>query len=761
MFRIKDALNYHAEGRAGKIEVIPTKPCQTQRDLSLAYTPGVAEPCRRIAERKQDVYKYTAKGNLVAVVTNGTAVLGLGDIGPEAAKPVMEGKGVLFKQFADIDVFDIELQADTVEEMVNAIAAMAPTFGGINLEDIRSPECFEVEEILRERLDIPVFHDDQHGTAIIAGAALLNAAEQQGKELADLKTVVSGAGAAAIACVKFMIQLGLTKENIVMCDSVGVLKPGRERMTPVKEPWGRDDVEASTVGEALAGADFFLGLSVPGVCTAEDLQSMAERPIIFILANPDPEIPYAVAREARPDAVIATGRSDHPNQVNNVLGFPYIFRGALDCQATEVSEAMKLAAAHALANLAREEVPDSVSEAYGVDAIKFGPEYIIPKPFDPRVLFWVAPDVAQAAVDEGIARIESFDKDQYREALRRRVSATHAVLSTEYAKARRYCPVMTFVEGEEARMIHAAVIARDEGICKPRLLGRSKDINGFALEHNLDLEGIEIVEPWTDERQPQYIENWFHKSCRKGATRNSAEQLAKRRRGFGLLQLECGDTDSLICGISDGWASYMRPALDVVGVAPGVRRAAGMYMVVLPNSVKFICDATVNIDPDDKTLAETAVLAADMVRSMDIEPRVAMLSYANFGAVQHESARKVKRAVEIVREQRPDIEIDGEMQVDTALSRKVREQFYPFTELSDDANILVMPNLAAANITYKLVQQLSNAEVVGPILLGMDHAVTIMQRGASVAEIVNMAAITAVQYGIKSRRHGRVTLPPR
>ncbi|MEE2836201.1 MAG: NADP-dependent malic enzyme [Myxococcota bacterium] len=760
MFRIKDALNYHADGRPGKIEVTPSKPCQTQRDLSLAYTPGVAEPCRRIAERTQDVYKYTAKGNLVAVVTNGTAVLGLGDIGPEASKPVMEGKGVLFKQFADIDVFDIELKADTVDEMVNAIVAMAPTFGGINLEDIRSPECFEVEEILRERLDIPVFHDDQHGTAIIAGAALLNAAHLQGKELSELKTVVSGAGAAAIACVKFMIELGLRAENIIMCDSKGVLKPGRERMTAVKEPWARD-VAASTVGEALEGADFFLGLSVPGVCTAQDLKTMAERPIIFVLANPDPEVPYAEVVAACPDAVIATGRSDHPNQVNNVLGFPYIFRGALDCQATGVSEAMKLAAARALAHLAREEVPDSVSEAYGVDAIKFGANYIIPKPFDPRVLFWVAPDVAQAAVDEGIARVDGFEKDQYREALRRRVSPTHAVLSTEYAKARRYCPTMTFVEGEEGRMIHAAVIARDEGICQPRLLGRSKDIKSYADEHNLDLDGIEIVEPWTDDRQVQYIENWFQKSCRRGATRNSAEQLAKRRRGFGMLQLECGDTDALICGISDAWANYMRPALEVVGVAPGVRRAAGMYMLVMPNTVKFICDATVNIDPDDRTLAEIAILASDMVRSMDIEPRVAMLSYANFGAVKDESSRKIQRAVQLVREQRPDLEIDGEMQVDTALSQKVREQFYPFTELSDDANVLVMPNLAAANITYKILQQLSNAEVVGPILLGMDHALTIMQRGASVAEIVNMTAITAVQYGTKSRRHGRVTLPPR
>jgi malate dehydrogenase (oxaloacetate-decarboxylating)(NADP+) len=760
MVRPKDALIYHSEGRPGKIEVIPSKPCQTQRDLSLAYTPGVAEPCRRIAERTQDVYKYTAKGNLVAVVTNGTAVLGLGDIGPHAAKPVMEGKAVLFKQFADIDVFDIELQADTVKEMVDTIVAMAPTFGGINLEDIRSPECFEVEEILRERLDIPVFHDDQHGTAIISGAALLNAASLQGKELCDIKAVISGAGAAAIACVKFMIDLGLRPEHIIMCDSKGVLKPGRERMTPVKEPWGRD-VEATTVAEALVGADFFLGLSVPGVCSADDLKKMADKPIIFILANPDPEVPYAEARDARPDAIIATGRSDYPNQVNNVLGFPYIFRGALDSEATSVSEGMKLAAAQSLANLAREEVPDSVAEAYGVDAISFGSEYIIPKPFDPRVLFWVAPDVAQAAVDDGVARVGSFDKDTYREELRRRVSATHAVLSTEYAKARRYCPRMTFVEGEESRMIHAAVIARDEGLCKPRLLGRSKDILGFAEEHNLDLEGIEIAEPWTSERQSEYIENWFQRSCRRGATRNSAEQLAKRRRGFGMLQLEAGDTDALICGISDAWASYMSPALDVVGVAPGVRRAAGMYMLVMPNSVKFIADATVNIDPDAETLAETAILAADMVRSMDIEPRVAMLSYANFGAVRHPTARKVRDAVGIVREQRPDIEIDGEMQVDTALSSKVREQFYPFTELSDDANILIMPNLSAANIAYKLVQQLSNAEVVGPILLGMDHAVTIMQRGASVSEIVNMVAISAVQYGTKSRRKGRLTLPPR
>jgi malate dehydrogenase (oxaloacetate-decarboxylating)(NADP+) len=488
---------------------------------------------------------------------------------------------------------------------------------------------------------------------------------------------------------------------------------------------------------------------------------MADKPIIFILANPDPEVPYAEARDARPDAIIATGRSDYPNQVNNVLGFPYIFRGALDSEATSVSEGMKLAAAQSLANLAREEVPDSVAEAYGVDAISFGSEYIIPKPFDPRVLFWVAPDVAQAAVDDGVARVGSFDKDTYREELRRRVSATHAVLSTEYAKARRYCPRMTFVEGEESRMIHAAVIARDEGLCKPRLLGRSKDILGFAEEHNLDLEGIEIAEPWTSERQSEYIENWFQRSCRRGATRNSAEQLAKRRRGFGMLQLEAGDTDALICGISDAWASYMSPALDVVGVAPGVRRAAGMYMLVMPNSVKFIADATVNIDPDAETLAETAILAADMVRSMDIEPRVAMLSYANFGAVRHPTARKVRDAVGIVREQRPDIEIDGEMQVDTALSSKVREQFYPFTELSDDANILIMPNLSAANIAYKLVQQLSNAEVVGPILLGMDHAVTIMQRGASVSEIVNMVAISAVQYGTKSRRKGRLTLPPR
>jgi malate dehydrogenase (oxaloacetate-decarboxylating)(NADP+) len=744
------ALTYHSEGRPGKIEVVATKSCQTARDLSLAYTPGVAEPCRRIAESPDDVYKYTAKGNLVAVITNGTAVLGLGDIGPRAAKPVMEGKAVLFKKFADIDVFDIELQAETVDEMVSAITAMAPTFGGINLEDIRSPECFEVERRLQEALDIPVFHDDQHGTAIIAGAALINAAELTGRELKDIRTVVSGAGAAAIACVRFMIALGMKRENVLMCDSRGVIRLGRGGLTDVKKEWARD-VAHETLSEAMVGADFFLGLSVPGVIDANDLKAMADRPIIFTLANPDPEIPYAEAKAARPDAVIATGRSDYANQVNNVLGFPYIFRGALDVFASSVSEAMKLAAAKALAALAREEVPQSVAEAYGDDGISFGVDYIIPKPFDPRVLLWVAPNVAQACVDSGCARVENFDKEAYRESLRRRVSPTHAVMSTEFAKARRHRPRMVFVEGEEGRMVQAATICRDEGICQPTLLGREKDIRAYADEANLDLDDIPIITPWTDPRTQAYADAWFQRTCRKGITRNAAMRMAQQRRGYALLSLLGGDTDSVICGVSDSYSNYARPALKVIGVKEGVHRAAGMYMLVFRDQVKFILDATVNIDPDAEALAEMAILAADQVRSFDITPRVAMLSYANFGASDARDARKMRRAVELVRHRRPDIEIDGEMQVDTALNNRLRESFYPFSELTDEANILVMPNLASANIAYKLLQQLSSAEVVGPILLGMQQPVSIVQRGALVNEIVYMAAITACQYGMNAK----------
>lgn len=748
------ALDYHSKGRPGKVEVVPTKPCQTARDLSLAYTPGVAEPCLRIHENPEAAYSYTAKGNLVAVITNGTAVLGLGDIGPMAGKPVMEGKGVLFKRFADIDVFDIELQADSADEMVATITAMAPTFGGINLEDIRSPECFEVERRLRESLDIPVFHDDQHGTAIITGAALINAAELSGKELAGLKMVVSGAGAAAIACTRFILSLGLSRDNIVMCDSKGVIRKDREHLPEAKAEWATER-DLHSLADAMEGADFFLGLSVKGLVSQDMIRSMNERPIVFALANPDPEIPYADARSARDDAIIATGRSDHPNQVNNVLGFPFIFRGALDTRARNVSEAMKQAAAEALADLAREDVPPSVAEAYGQANLSYGTDYIIPKPFDPRALFWVAPAVAQAAVDSGVARVESFDKAAYTEALKTRVSPTHAVLSSEFAQARSICPRMIFSEGEEGRMIQAAVYAREEGICRPTLLGHERTIRAWAEEHNLELDDIEIITPWSDPNSSVFADRWFEEMCRKGATATSATELARRRRGFALLALRNGETDAVICGVSDAYANYMRPALEIIGPRPGVHRVAGMYMLVYRDKVKFICDATVNFDPDAEALAEIAILAADQVADFDITPRVGMISYANFGQVNRPETRKMRQAVRLVKERRSDIIIDGEMQIDAALDPDHQAEFFPFSELGGEANVLIMPNLSSANISYKLLQRLSQAEVVGPILLGMAQPVTIMQRGAQVDEIVNMAAVTAVQC----RQRRRTTVP--
>ncbi len=748
------ALAYHAEGRAGKIEVVPTKACQTARDLSLAYTPGVAEPCTEIHKDPDQVYNYTAKGNLVAVITNGTAVLGLGDIGPMASKPVMEGKGVLFKRFADIDVFDIELQADSADEMVAAITAMAPTFGGINLEDIRSPECFEVERRLRETLDIPVFHDDQHGTAIITGAALINAVELADKKLEELTMVVSGAGAAAIACTEFIVSLGVRKENIVLCDSKGVIRSDRDNLPPAKAEWATDR-DLSSLEDAMKGVDFFLGLSVKGLVSQQMIRSMADRPIVFALANPDPEIPYAEARSVREDAIIATGRSDHPNQVNNVLGFPFIFRGALDTRARTVSEPMKLAAAHALAELAHEDIPPSVADAYGEENITYGPDYIIPKPFDPRVLFWVAPAVAQAAVDSGVARVEAFDRVAYTEQLKTRVSPTHAVLSSEFARARSICPRMIFSEGEEGRMIKAAVYARDEGICRPILLGHERTIRDWAADYRLDLEGIDIVTPWSDPRASDFADQWFRERCRSGTTATGAEAVSRRRRGFAMQALRYGETDAVICGVSDSYANYIRPALQIIGPREGVGRVAGMYMLVYRDSVKFICDATVNFDPDAEALAEIAILAADQVADFDITPRVAMVSYANFGAVNRPETRKMRAAVELVNDRRPDLIIEGEMQVDAALDREAQENFFPFSRLDGEANVLVMPNLASANISYKLLQRLSDAEVVGPILLGLAKPLTIMQRGATVSEIVNMAAVTAVQC----RRRHRTTVP--
>ncbi|HVZ75417.1 MAG TPA: NADP-dependent malic enzyme [Polyangia bacterium] len=748
MIRKNDALDYHRAGRPGKLEVVPTKPLVTQRDLSLAYSPGVAEPCLEIADNPEAAWEYTARGNLVAVVTNGTAVLGLGNIGPLAGKPVMEGKACLFKKFADIDVFDIEVDAKETSRFIETIAALEPTFGGINLEDLKAPECFEIEAALKKRMQIPVFHDDQHGTAIISGAALLNGAELFGKRVADLKVVISGAGASAIACADFYVSLGVRLENVTMIDSVGVIYAGRtEGMNAYKARYARADDGARTRADAIKGADVFLGLSKAGMCTGDMLKTMAKDPMVFALANPDPEISYPDAKAARPDALVATGRSDFPNQVNNVLGFPYVFRGALDVRAREINEAMKIAAARALAALAHEPVPDAVAEAYGAESFRFGPEYVIPKPFDTRVLWWCAPAVAKAAMESGAARLE-IDLDEYRERLQRRIGgAQHTIMRRIVQRAKTAPKRIVFPEGDNIKVLRATQIILDEGIAKPILLGQEKRIRHRAAELDLDLDGVEIVHPADSSLHADYVKSFLDLRCRKGVTEEGATRFVNRRIYFGMMMVRGGAADGLVAGLTAPYPETIRPALQVLGIRADVRRATGMYMMLLKNDVKFFADATVNIEPDAETLADTAIQVADAVKAFEIVPRVAMISFSNFGSAPHPESQKVAAAVELVRKRRPDIEIDGEVQADIAVDKEKMRELFPFSRLTDAANVLVFPSLAAGNASYKVLEALGGATAIGPILLGVTKPVTVLPRDANVDTIVSMTAYTVARAG--------------
>jgi len=743
MIREQEALEYHSQGRPGKIEVIATKPCLTQRDLSLAYTPGVAAACRRIQAHPDEAYLYTAKGNLVAVVTNGTAVLGLGDIGPLAAKPVMEGKGILFKRFADIDVFDIEINTHDPDEVIRVVKLLEPTFGGINLEDIKAPECFYIEETLKRELSIPVFHDDQHGTAIISGAALLNALELVGKRIDEVKVVFNGAGASGIACAKYYLRLGVKKENVILCDTKGVIYKGR---TVGMNPWKEElaaETDARTLAEALVGADVFVGLSVANCVTPEMIRSMAERPIVFAMANPDPEITWEEATAARPDIIMATGRSDYPNQVNNVLGFPFIFRGALDVRATTINEEMKLAATHALAALAKEDVPDSVMKAYGGEPLRFGPNYLIPKPLDHRVLIWEASAVAQAAMASGVARL-SIDIQEYKERLESRLGKSREVMRIMIHQAKRQPKRVVFPEGENEKVLRAAHLLVDEGIARPVLLGQQERIRQQAHDLGIALEGIEIVDPLRSPRFEEYAREFYELRQRKGVTWRDALEQMRHPTIFGAMMVRRGDADALIAGVTQHYPETIRPALQIIQMREDVSRVSGLYMMILKDKVYFFADTTVNIEPTAEELAEIALCAAEVARRFHIEPRVAMISFSNFGSAKHRFVDKVREATRLVKSRAPDLRVDGEMQADTAVVPELIDEYYPFSTLKGGANVLIFPDLQSANVAYKLVQRLGGAEAIGPILMGMRRPVHVLQRGCEVKDIVNMAAIAVV-----------------
>jgi malate dehydrogenase (oxaloacetate-decarboxylating)(NADP+) len=739
-----DAREYHRRNPPGKLEIATTKPTNTQRDLSLAYSPGVAAPCRDIAEADDRAFEYTAKGNLVGVVSNGSAVLGLGDIGAQASKPVMEGKGVLFKRFADIDVFDIELDQTSPGDIVESVSAMEPTFGGINLEDIKAPECFEIEERLREEMSIPVFHDDQHGTAIISGAALLNAAEIADKDISEMKIVFSGAGASAIATARFYESLGAEHGNIVMCDSSGIITADRaDEVNEFKREYAQD-VPGGGLADAMAGADVFVGLSVGGIVDREMVRSMAADPIIFAMANPDPEIPYEDAKAARDDTVVmATGRSDYPNQVNNVLGFPFIFRGALDVRATEINEEMKRAAAEALAELARQDVPDAVVKAYGDQPLQFGPEYVIPKPLDPRVLFELAPRVADAAMRSGAARQE-IDLDAYVERLEARLGKSREMMRVVLNKAKSDPKRVALSEGTDEKMIRAAYQMAEQGIAEPVLIGNPDRIEKTARRLGLEFSP-EVVNPRAGEWD-EYAHRLYELRQRKGVTRNEAKELIRRDSNyFGSIMVEQGDADALLTGLTHHYPSALRPPLQLVGTADDAEYAAGVYMLTFRNRVIFCADTTVNLDPDSEVLAEIAKHAADLARRFNVDPRVAMLSYSNFGSVDNEGTRKPRDAVELLHDD-PAVEfpVDGEMQADTAVVEDILTGTYEFADLDEPANVLVFPNLEAGNIGYKLLQRLGGAEAIGPMLVGMKQPVHVLQRGDEVKDIVNLAGVAVV-----------------
>jgi malate dehydrogenase (oxaloacetate-decarboxylating)(NADP+) len=744
MTKRQDALDYHANGRPGKIAVVPTKPLTNQRELSLAYSPGVAEPCLEIQKDPDLAYTYTAKGNLVAVVTNGTAVLGLGNIGAIAGKPVMEGKGNLFKQFADLDVFDLEVGSESPDDVIKFCQLLEPTVGGINLEDIRAPDCFYIEETLRKTLKIPVFHDDQHGTAIISGAALLNAVEIVGKNMAEIKVVFSGAGAAAISTAEHYIRLGVLRENILMCDREGVIYEGRsdKHMDPYKARF-KAKTKARTIADALVGADVFVGLSAAGAVTGEMVKHMAKHPVIFALANPVPEILPEEVRKVRSDAIIATGRSDYANQVNNVLGFPFIFRGALDVRATEINEEMKMAATRALALLAKENVPNSVAALYGLQDVQFGPEYLIPFPFDPRVLLWVAPAVAWAAVASGAAN-DFIDLDDYRERLEARLGRARGVMRGLINRAISSPKRVVFPEGEEPKIIRAARICVEEGIASPILLGHREVIEATAASINVPLDEIEIEDPSTSKKREEYAEHMWSRRQRKGMSMDEARRRLYNGNYFGSCMVGRGDADALVSGVNLHYPETIRPALEVIGAHPKAGLVSGMYMLVFEKQLVFCADTTVNIDPTAEQLAQIAYSASRITRTMGVEPRIAFLSFSNFGSVRHPEAEKMARAVALLRQRDPSLVVDGEMQADTAFDPEIIGRDYPFSTLKEQANVLIFPNLSAGNIAYKLLNHLGGAAAIGPILVGMSRPVHVLERGADVQDIVNMAAVAVV-----------------
>lgn len=758
--RKESALEYHAKGRPGKIEVIPTKEAKTQRDLSLAYSPGVAEPCLEIHANPESVYKYTAKGNLVAVISNGTAVLGLGDIGPEAGKPVMEGKGVLFKIFADIDVFDIEINEKDPEKFVQIVKALEPTFGGINLEDIKAPECFYIEQHLKKQMKIPVMHDDQHGTAIISAAALLNALEIQKKKIDKCRFVVNGAGAAAIACIKLYQALGASAENFLVFDSKGLIHESRNDLDVLKQEFvvkGKN----YTLEQALENCDVFIGLSKGNVLTQDMVKSMAKHPIVFAMANPDPEITYEHATEARKDIIMATGRSDYPNQVNNVLGFPFIFRGALDVRATQINEAMKLAAVKALAELAKTPVPDIVNIAYNEKSLSFGPSYIIPKPLDPRLLSTVAPAVAKAAIESGVAQTTIDNWDTYAIELNKRLGLDNQLMRVLGAKARSNPKRLVFAEADNQKILKTAQIAFEEKIAYPILLGDEKKIKQIAAENNIDIDDMPIIDPRNDEyeeKRKQYGELLFKKRQRKGVNLYESNKIMKDRLYFGCMMVENGDADAVISGLTRNYAEAIRPALQVMGMEEGVKKIAGMYMLLTKRGPLFLADTTVNFNPTAEELADITLLVAKEVRSFNLTPRIAMLSYSNFGSSDSPEARLVAQAKDIVKQKDPTLIIDGEMQASLAFNQEILRDNYPFSDLVDqEVNTLIFPNLASGNIAYNLMKEIGGADAVGPILLGLKKPVHVLQLGSSVRSIYNMALIAVIDAQLKCKNNNANT----
>jgi len=753
--RKQDALDYHTKGQPGKIEVTPTKELSTQFDLALAYSPGVAEPCKEIAANREDVYKYTSKGNLVAVISNGTAVLGLGNIGPEAAKPVMEGKAVLFKKYAGIDSFDIEIDETDPDKLIAIVKSLEPTFGGINLEDIKAPECFKIETVLREKMNIPIMHDDQHGTAIISSAALLNGLIVAGKKIEDVVLVVNGAGAAAVSCTKMYLALGLKKDNLIMCDSKGVIHRERAGLDASKLEFATTR-KITTLAEAVKGADVFIGLSVADILQPEDILSMAKDPIVFALANPNPEIAYDLAKRTRPDIIMGTGRSDHPNQINNVLGFPYIFRGALDVRATEINEAMKLAAVQALAALAKEPVPDIVFQAYGVDKIQFGKDYLIPKPLDPRLITTVSPAVAKAAMESGIAKNPISDWNKYNDELLKRIGIDQKLTSRIIDLAKTKPKRILFAEADHIKILKAAQILSDENIAEPILLGSRVEIERLVKEHDLELGDCKIIDPREEkELTEKYAHAYHERRCRKGTNYQDALRQMRDRNAFGAMMLEFGEADALISGLTKDYSKTILPSLQIIGLASDVKRVAGMYIIMNKKGTFFFADCTVNVDPSAEELVDIIGLASKGVKFFDIEPRVAVLSYSNFGSSKGVVPEKTREAVRLAKEKYPEMVLDGDIQANVAFDTELQQEIYPFSALAKHgANTLIFPNLAAGNIAYKLLMEIGGAEAIGPILMGMKKPVHVLQLGSSIRDIVNMAAIAVVDAQLyEKNRH--------